>query len=162
MDRWRRDWDPSAAVGVPAHVTILYPFLDAGEITAEVRSQLAGMFADHDAFGYELTEVRRFHPDVVYLAPEPAAPFRSLTDAVVDGWPDHPPYEGAHADVVPHLTIVQVEDPVRADALAAEVAIGTEMALPIAARCDEVALLTERNDGRWVEETRFPLRRVTR
>ncbi len=156
VGRWRRDWDPSAAVGVPAHITVLYPWLDAGEIDEETLAEAAELFCRHEAFGFELTEVRRFVPDVVYLAPEPEEPFRSMTAAVVAQWPDHPPYEGVHADVIPHLTVVQAGDATRVDALAAEVAVGTEMALPVAARCDAVALLVER-DGWWREEARFPL-----
>ncbi|HET8601685.1 MAG TPA: 2'-5' RNA ligase family protein, partial [Segeticoccus sp.] len=37
--------------------------------------------------------------------PEPAATFRDLTLALADRFPDCPPYDGQHEDVVPHLTI---------------------------------------------------------
>ncbi len=161
VGRWRQDWDPSAAVGVPAHITVLYPWLHADEIDDAALDELAALFGGHEAFDFELTRVRRFVPDVVYLAPEPDGPFRALTDAVVARWPDHPPYEGAHDEVVPHLTVVQQDDATRVDALAAEIAIGTEMALPVSARCDLVALLVE-HDGRWQEEARFELGATTR
>ncbi len=160
VGRWREDWDPSAAVGVPAHITVLYPWLPPDDIDDEVHTRLAELFAGHEPFDYRLTEVRRFESDVVYLAPEPDAPFRALTDAVVERWPDRPPYEGAHDEVIPHLTVVQTDDPTRVEALAAEVAVGTEMGLPIAARGDSVALLVER-DGWWGEEARFPLGATT-
>ena len=46
-------------------------------------------------------------PDVVYLAPEPDAPFRRLTAALASAFPDYPPYEGAHEEVIPHLTVAR-------------------------------------------------------
>ncbi len=157
VGRWRQHWDPSAAVGVPAHVTVLYPWLDPAAIDAAARDELAVLFSRHQPFDFELTEVRRFVSEVVYLAPDPAAPFGALTAAVATRWPDHPPYGGVHDEVIPHLTVVQQNDPTRVEALAAEVAVGTEMALPIAARCDDVALLVQDETGWWREEARFPL-----
>jgi hypothetical protein len=37
--------------------------------------------------------------------PEPADGLRRLTDAIDPQWPEAPPYSGAFAEVVPHLTI---------------------------------------------------------
>ena len=49
--------------------------------------------------------VDRF-PRVLYLAPEPAAPFVELTQAIAARWPDHQPYGGEFDSVVPHVTVV--------------------------------------------------------
>jgi 2'-5' RNA ligase len=46
-----------------------------------------------------------FGTDVLYLEPQPDEPFRALTALVANAFPDYPPYEGVHADVVPHLTV---------------------------------------------------------
>jgi len=43
--RWRAQLDPLAAQGVPAHVTVLYPFLPVTEIDGQVRSRLTALFA---------------------------------------------------------------------------------------------------------------------
>ena len=43
--------------------------------------------------------------EVLCLAPEPAEPFRLLTAAVWAAFPEHPPYGGELADLVPHLTV---------------------------------------------------------
>jgi len=56
-------------------------------------------------FGATLTHVDWFGDTVVWLAPEPADPFRSLTTGVCRQFPETPPYAGAYTDVVPHLTI---------------------------------------------------------
>lgn len=41
----------------------------------------------------------------MWLAPEPAEPFRALTELVWHRFPECPPYGGVHPDVVPHLTV---------------------------------------------------------
>ena len=48
---------------------------------------------------------------MVYLAPEPAAPFVALTEAVGAEFPGFPPYGGAFDEVVPHLTISEANEP---------------------------------------------------
>ncbi len=100
--RERFDW--SAAQGVPAHITILYPFIPPDKITPEVLAELREFFAQFAAFEFTLPETRRF-PAVLYLAPSPAEPFKALTQAVVERYPDYPPYGGEYAEVTPHLTI---------------------------------------------------------
>ena len=42
---------------------------------------------------------------MLYLAPEPDDGFRRLTEAVVQEWPEAPPYGGAYDDNIPHLTV---------------------------------------------------------
>ncbi len=41
----------------------------------------------------------------MWLAPRPDRPFRDLTTAVWRRFPEAPPYAGAYAEIVPHLTI---------------------------------------------------------
>jgi hypothetical protein len=49
-------------------------------------------------------------PGVLYLDPDPAGPLRGLTVTVAEEWPQAPPYAGAFASVVPHLTVAQSAD----------------------------------------------------
>ena len=88
-------------------------------------------------------------PRVLYLAPEPETPFRELTAALAQAFAD-PPYAGAVAEVVPHLTVASHHD-APMDKIRADVA----GALPIAARADEAWLM--RIDGRWRTHARTPL-----
>jgi len=98
--------DPSAAQGVPAHVTLIYPFMAPDMLKDDVRRQVEQIIASEPVFPFRLTSVNRW-PNVVYLAPEPADPFRRLTNALAAAFPDYPPYLGAHENVVPHLTVAQ-------------------------------------------------------
>jgi 2'-5' RNA ligase len=101
----RRQLDRSALQGVPAHVTVLFPFVPPDAITGTVIEMAAAAVASVSAFDCEFACTCWFGEDVVWLAPEPAAPFRALTSAVHAAFPQFPPFGGRYADVVPHLTI---------------------------------------------------------
>lgn len=148
----RLTYDPVAAAGIPAHVTILYPFVPPAELTTDVDDAVRGALAGFDAFDFTLTRVRRFDDGVLYLAPEPSGAFIELTTAITRRWPQHPPYGGAFDPIVPHLTVALAEGaPV--DALVPELHAG----LPITTRAEEVCLMVGREEGIWEVRERFPL-----
>jgi 2'-5' RNA ligase len=138
--------------GVPAHVTVLFPFVPAEEIDDALLEELRGLFAGFEPFGLTLPRLARF-PTTLYLDPEPAGPFRELTRAVVERWPEHQPYEGEFDEVVPHLTVAQGEKELL-DAAEADVS----RKLPLVTRATEVTLLVEgeRFGERWEPRARFP------
>lgn len=105
VGRHRARLDPAASWGVPAHVTVLYPFLPPAAVDDAVLRTLGSLFGAFPSFAARLTRVEWFDADVVWLAPEPGEPFRRLTAAVSDRFPSVPPYGGAFPDVVPHLTV---------------------------------------------------------
>jgi 2'-5' RNA ligase len=143
-ERLRRRWDRAARSGVPAHVTILYPFMPAADLDGSVRQSLARVAAEHHPFDARFSRVGRF-PTVVYLAPDPPEPFNRLTEAIHSRFPDFPPYEGAFEVVIPHLTIVEsIEAPLD------EVATVAETALPFHHRVTRLEVLVEGPDGRWL------------
>jgi 2'-5' RNA ligase len=106
LARLRDRMDPSAADGVPAHVTLLDPFMSPEALKDDVRRTIERIVAREPSFSVSFRSVARW-PNVVYLPPEPADPFKRLTAALAAEYPDYPPYEGAHADVVPHMTVAQ-------------------------------------------------------
>ena len=151
LERSRRRWDWAAGVGVPAHVTVLFPFLPVGRLGAEVRGGLAAIAAAHEPFDVRFSRVGRF-PGVVYLAPEPSGPFTRLTEAVVAGYPDFPPYGGAFDEVIPHLTIAESEV-----APLDEVATAAGAILPLERRVWAIEVIVEGGDGRWRSHWRIRL-----
>jgi 2'-5' RNA ligase len=143
--RYRQRFDPSARRNVPAHVTILYPFVAPEDVDDEVHECLRAIAASVRAFDYRLRETRRF-PVSLYLAPEPDVSFAALTDSVHRAFPDHPPFAGKFDVVVPHVTVAHGDD-----ALLCEIDVELRIALPpagVAARCDEMVLI-ENSSGRW-------------
>lgn len=155
----RAKLDLSAREGVPAHITVLYPFLPVGELTDGVLESVRVLMAGIEAFDFTLDRVSWFGSDVVWLGPRDPAPFRSLTEKAFAAFPACPPYGGQYADVVPHLTVGDLggEDALR---LAAAEVSGH---LPIAAQATEVILMTgpgpgsAARPGRWRTVATFRL-----
>jgi hypothetical protein len=139
--------------GVPAHVTILYPFVPVTAVDDGLVGGLGALFAGMPSFGFALRECRHF-PGVLYLAPEPPDPFIALTEAVVAAYPGFPPYEGVFDEVVHHLTAAEGEP-----AVLGRAEREIRPYLPIAAEAREVVLLEELDPelARWRTHSRLPL-----
>ena len=74
-------------------------------VAAAADQPAAAAVASVRAFECEFVRVCWFGDDVVWLAPEPAGPFRALANMVHAAFPQFPPFGGVHADVVPHPTV---------------------------------------------------------
>jgi 2'-5' RNA ligase len=152
--------DPSARDGVPAHITVLYPFLPPAEIGPDVLAELSRLFAGVPRFSFILDGVRWFGESVVWLGPSDESPFRRLTELAGGAYPSCPPYGGIHQDVVPHLTIGDRADPAEMRAAAEAV----RPLLPIATEAIELTLMAGPKPGRppgspghWRRVASFPL-----
>jgi hypothetical protein len=124
---------------VPAHVTVLYPFVHPSAIDDVVIGRLACAMDSVRAFDCAFARCDWFGDEVLWLAPEPDGPFRELTFAVWRAFPDYPPYGGVVDDVVPHLT-VGGRGRGSASALQA-VAATVSQRLPIHTRIDQAVLI---------------------
>ena len=151
VGEWREKHDWSAQHGVPAHITLLFPFMSADDADEHVLGDLRELFAAQPAFSYRLPRVARF-PDVAWLAPEPAEPFEALTELIVSRYPDYPPYEGIHDVVIPHLTVAE-----GGPELQDEVDAAVTPSLPVEAEAREVTMIVEDHSGHWHAGERFPL-----
>jgi 2'-5' RNA ligase len=143
--------DPNAAAGVPEHITLISPFVPPERLDADVRGRLAALFASARPFPFQLTSVGWFGDQVMWLAPEPAAPFVELTERLVAEF-GIPPYEGAHAEIRPHLSVA-LGNPEGGREVAAS--IGER--LPICAVADRVHLMVGGESTGWslLEEYRL-------
>jgi 2'-5' RNA ligase len=141
LERRRRRSVPDAAEGLPAHLTMLYPFVDPDGLDGAVRRRIAAVAADHDPFDYQLVERARW-PDVIYVAVAPVDPFVALQADLGAAFADYPIYgEPAGFAFVPHVTIAEgpsIDDP----ATAADPAW---TALPRPARATALEIIT--SDG---------------
>ena len=105
VERHRRTHDPSEKWGIPAHVTLLYPFLPPSDINGDVLRRLATVVWLHQAFEVQFLRTKWFGDEVLWLAPEPDLLFRRLTEALFAVFPETPPYGGSITDPTPHLTV---------------------------------------------------------
>lgn len=152
IDRLRRAHDHAAQLGIPAHVTILYPFVPPSELTPAVRADLAQIAGEFRAFRVTFAAAARW-PGLVYLEPGPSQPFTALIDRIAACFPEHPPYAGAISEVIPHLTVVEGDD-VDVEAIVE----AASAALPFEAKADGLEVLVEDDDGRWRRRWRLPFR----
>ena len=152
---FRDQYDPSAAVGIPAHVTILYPFKSPDELSADVIATLHDLFSKQPCFNVTFKGVRAF-TDTLYLFPVPADPFRQLTEIIAGRYPESQPYGGAFSEIVPHLTVAHSSDSKTLDKVANQFRKVAQSELPIQARVTNVSLIDNKK-GYWKVQNQFSL-----
>jgi 2'-5' RNA ligase len=153
----RERFDATVKLGVPAHITVLVPFMSPERITEAVLQRVHRALSEVPAFSFKLAKVQRF-PATTYLAPEPAEPFIALTQSLVRTFPEYPPFGGEHESIIPHLTVAHGSAS-EAELAAAELAGKMQTHGPIASSCASVALL-ENSSGIWREMHAFTLPRT--
>jgi len=114
LERLRRRSVVDAQDGVPAHLTLLYPFVEPGGLDGEVRRAIASVARRHAPIDFQLAGPARW-PDTIYVAVTPAYPFVTLQAYLAATFPEYPIY-GKPADFafVPHVTVAEgstVDDP---------------------------------------------------
>lgn len=138
--------------GVPAHVSLLYPFLPADELDEDVINALSDLLAQSGPMTVALDEVQR-QDEFVALRPDPITGLRELSAAVQARWPDVVPYDGRFGDVDPHVTIALHTTAERATTIAEQI---VPPLVPISAELRDVWLVAY-SGGRWTVRQKFVL-----
>jgi hypothetical protein len=150
----RQRLDANAPLGVPAHFTVLFPFLPPDAICPAVLDRLKHLFAAVSRFSFQLDRSDWFGTDVLWLGPRDPAPFQALTRSVADTFPGCLPYAGQFNEPVPHLTVGHGQP--LAELRAAEQSVRPE--LPIKAQATAVTLITQQSaSGPWTSAATFAL-----
>ena len=155
VEGFRSAHDPAAALGIPAHITINYPFIPGVTPSADTLGRLRKVFAAVQPFSFTLDHVARF-PNVVYLAPIPSAPFVQLIERVAQEFPESPPYEGRFDSITPHLTVAYSMDGHLLASVEQAFSDAASDRLPLSAFATHVWLMDDRA-GRWAKRVSFPL-----
>lgn len=152
----RLEHDPMARAGVPAHITLIVPWVEPARLEGDrtVLPALVETLADVKSFDFELTGIGwfdKFGKKVLWLSPEPAAPFRELTTVLANRF-GTPPWAGQFAELVPHLTIGHAGGDGPLEPVAETLVPG----LPVSCRAEEVWAMV--GDGyRWNVHAKVPL-----
>jgi 2'-5' RNA ligase len=137
--------------GLPAHVTILFPFIPVDNLDPSVGAAVAELAAEREPFRARFEQV--LHQDsMVWLVPGQQEPFLELTTAVVARWPAYLPYGGAYDSLIAHLTLVESSNDAIARATSAALGQG-----PFEVLVEELQLIGEVESGGWRELGRFRL-----
>lgn len=152
---WRERHDPVAGQGVPSHITVLHPFMAAGELKEANLDALKRSLRQVKPFDFSLTRVDQF-PGSIWLRPEPDQHFRRLTKLIWDTFPDYPPYRGVHPDSQPHLTIAITQHAGGQAAMAEQLTAELGGLLPLEARASALSVFAWK-DNAWSKASELPL-----
>ncbi|GDY32923.1 2'-5' RNA ligase family protein [Gandjariella thermophila] len=145
-----RERHRGAVRDVPAHVSVLYPFLPAEELDDSVAASLREVFAAHRPTEVEFATCHR-RPGFVGLLPEPPDVLDALAAATRRRWPSMLPYGGAFGeDPGAHLTVAMGTG----EATSAEIEAEVGGWLPLRARLETAWLVVY--DGAWMVHSIFP------
>jgi 2'-5' RNA ligase len=143
VDEWRElTCGSKPSHGVPPHITLLIPAPPDLDVAKAA-------LAEFSPFDVTFSEFGRF-PDTLWLAPEPAAPFVAMTEALFEAFPNHAPYGGVFNEITPHLTVAQGDE---LDAAEQDIA----PALPLSSRASSVVVFEQVAPDRWRENAEFDL-----
>jgi hypothetical protein len=156
---WRQRYSLDARKGVPAHVTVMFPFLPQSDIGPEVIGALNEALGRFEPWDLRLVRAARFGDLLLYLEPDRSEPFLELTRVVMERFPGLSPYAGQIGldELVPHLTVADChapricEDGTVLDRVEREIAEG----LPLDATASQVWLMS--GNGHWKVDARFAL-----
>jgi hypothetical protein len=95
---------PLGRGAIVPHIPLLDPFVDLPRVDDGVLSELLEYFADVVPFAVRLTDLSQYPGGPAYLAPEPAAPFRRLTQGLLRLFPELP-RPRPRFELVPHLAV---------------------------------------------------------
>jgi hypothetical protein len=127
--------------GLIPHVSALYPFLPAAELTGAVEQEVRELAAEHPPPDVELTEIL-ITPG---FAAAPAPAVQAIADAASARWPHLRPYGGKFGPrPVAHVTVAMGGT----DAELARVAAGVRPLLPVRERA-EMLHLVELTETGW-------------
>lgn len=151
--RIRRIVDPPGRPDLPAHITLVYPWVPPPVATADL-DRLSAYAAGIAGFEFRLVDVSWFGDEVIWLRPDPDEPFRAIIRDLTGMWPQHPPYRGEHPDPAPHLTIGAGGDVPTMRAMADTVL----SLLPLVGHATELTLMEGSEEPEeWRSVATFPL-----
>jgi 2'-5' RNA ligase len=150
----RRALTTDGADGMPAHVTLIYPFADDDALGEREMGRVRAALGAFSRVDVTFERFGRFsaRPPVLYLAPEPVGALLGMIAALEHEFPAFPSFGGIHETVIPHLTIAQTDDATAMQAAQDDVA----SQLPIRSRVTEVAVM-EHAAGGWRPRARIGL-----
>jgi len=103
VGQYRATYDSAAQVGVPAHMTIAYPFKP--NLGGDDVERLTSVFAGEPGFNLVLSSTGWFGEQVLFLRPDDPGPVIRLACLVSLEYPQWPLYGDSFDTYVPHMTI---------------------------------------------------------
>jgi 2'-5' RNA ligase len=101
-----RRYSPETLIRVPAHFTLIYPFVPAARLD-EACAILYEVLAAVPTFDVTISGYAEF-PGIIYIPPSDPTPIQALFRCIFEAFPDYPPYGGRFGPMLnPHLTVAE-------------------------------------------------------
>ncbi|UNK71453.1 2'-5' RNA ligase family protein [Microbacterium sp. H1-D42] len=152
-------WPGTHPVGVPPHITLLYPWVDP--IDDAAMAAVTEVAAATDSFDVRFTSIHIFESGAIYLRPDPDAAINCLMRRLAHRFPETPLYGGAVVAPVPHLTVARTDSGEAARSLVTRIADALTPSLPLRVSITALSVMEEGRDGVWATVRKIPLRRPT-
>jgi len=156
---YRRQYTVDGAVGLPAHVTILYPFCDYKAYDDKLELRLEATLSDVKPFTFTLSRLSRLAQNhVLCLEPSQCDELLTLITSVAKAFPNYPPYGGRIAldQIRPHVTIAASPPTDDLAAVEKEFVESTLPLLPTRVVVNDLWLFLKSN-GKWQQHMSFRL-----
>ena len=107
---WREEHDQESFVKVPAHITLLYPFVPPEGVDDSV-AQLEKLVSDIPPFEITLNKYGQFEGDL-YLEPADPDPIKNLYQKIAEAFPGYADIEDKNGTGYhPYLALARSDDP---------------------------------------------------
>lgn len=137
--------------GVPAHVTVLYPWLPVDEIDGHALRLCSLLAASVHPVDVSFSALKA-HPGMIFLEPDKSEIVDRLIKGTKSCWPSMRPYGGKYPDSPPHLSVALGE--LSQDEIESLRDLVNPL-LPIKSRFDTLHLVSYAENG-WTVRERWP------
>ena len=142
---------------LPFSLTLLYPWLPAGEVDDERLDELRAFFTSRPILDFELVRVADMPGAVAYTMPEPDDELRATMRALWALYPECPPYRQPGSNPPPHATLARYA--AEGNVTFADARARVEPLLPVRCLVEEATLLEEHEPDRFRFRASFPFAR---
>lgn len=139
---------------IPLSLTLLYPWIPAGELPPADLDELRSFFEERPPLQFDLVRVAEIPGLVAYAVPEPADQLRATMRALWMKYPDHPPYRNPRSEPPPHCTLGRLEGDYAVSL--EQVVERVEPLLPVHCVVEEATLMEEYEVDRFRVRETFP------
>jgi len=155
VDSWRLKTVEDAKKGVPPHLTVLFPWKNPPISESDIRV-ISDICQRSVPFEIVFDNLDYFTGGSVYFSIFDETEINKFSSKIWTKFPETPPYEGTHANPIPHLTVAQ-GDSDSVGNLHSEILLALQDGFPYTCKVNEVVIIEENHTGAWDVREKIPL-----
>jgi len=155
VDNWRLDTVEVARLGVPPHITLLFPWKKTPITEVDINA-VADICSQSAAFDVTFDNVSYFDSGCIYLSLFNEKDVVKLSSKLWAKFPNTPPYEGLHKNPIPHLTVAQ-SDTESIEIMHSNILQALQSIFPHTCTVGQVVILEENDFCKWCVKAELAL-----